>query len=151
MPPPDNRRPDSIETIAQALRPVLRSGVRAGRLGAYPDLLALDCVRAQAQDPTDPDSLAYGLEAVLLGALDALGDGPWGRAARLLFATVPDTRGRPLKERRRLAAYELDLLPSTFRDNYESELLIDVAAEIARPPRRRNRWSSWSEPEQVTP
>lgn len=111
--------------------------MRAGRLGGCVDLLTLACVRQRTLDPTDPDSLAYGLEAVLLDALDALGDGPWGRAARLLFGAVPDTRGRPLRERRRLAAYELDLLPSSFRDNYESDLLIDVAAEIARPTHER--------------
>jgi hypothetical protein len=89
-------------------------------------------VKARAHDPTERDSLVYALEAVLLDALHALGDGPYGRAARLLFGAVPDTRGRPLKDRRRLAAEQLDLLPSTFRHNYEAELLVDVAAEIAR-------------------
>ena len=128
----DPRRSNSIAAIAQALRPALRVGVRAGHLASCAQLLALDCVRARADDPTDLDSLAFALEAVLLEALRALGDGPYGRSARLLFGAVPDTRGRPLKDRRRLAAAELDLMPSTFRHNYENEILIDVAAEIAR-------------------
>lgn len=133
------RRPDSIAAIAQALRTALRVGVRPGHLAECTQLLTLEQVRARADNPAEPDSLSYALEAVLLDAIDALGDGPWGRAARLLLGTIPDTRGRPLKDRRRLAAEQLDLLPSTFRHNYEHELLIDIAAEIARPATRSER------------
>lgn len=110
--------------------------MRPGHLAECTQLLGLGRVRADTGDSADPDSLSYALEAVLLDAIGALGDGPWGQAARLLFGTVPDTRGRPLKDRRRLAAAQLDLLPSTFRHNYENELLIDIAGEIARPENR---------------
>ena len=89
-------------------------------------------MRARADDSVDVDRLAFGLEAVLHAALDALGDGPHGRAAELLFGAVVDTVGRPLKVRRRLAAEQLDIMASTFRQNYEDQLLLDVAAEVYR-------------------
>lgn len=127
------RRPDSIEAIAQALRPALRYGASPYRLRQCNDLLALERVQQRAHDNNDQDALAYAAEAVILDALTALGDGPYGRAARLLFGVIPDSRGRPLKDRRRLAAYELDLLPSTFRRRREDQLIYDIAAEIARP------------------
>jgi len=127
------RHADSIAGIAQALRPALRVGLRVGRLHSCRRLLDLDVVQQRARDPSNPESLAYALEAVLRDALHALGDGPYGRAARLLFGAVPDTRGRPLYDRRRLAAEQLDMLPTTFRQNWEPEFLIDIAAEIARP------------------
>ena len=69
---------------------------------------------------------------MLRAALDALGDGPHGRAAELLLGAVVDTRGLPLKVRRRLAADQLDIMASTFRQNYEDQLLLDVAAEVYR-------------------
>jgi hypothetical protein len=132
LPSKNPRRPASIAATAQALRPALRLGLRPARLTECTQLLTLECVQTRAKDPASAESLAYALEAVLLDAFHALGDGPYGRAARLLFGAVADTRGRPLKDRRRLAADELDLLPSTFRHNYEAELLLDVAAEIVR-------------------
>jgi hypothetical protein len=127
------RRPDSIEAIAQALRPALRYGASPYGLRQCDELLALECVQQRARDNHDQDAVAYAAEAVLIDALEALGDGPYGRAARLLFGVTPDTRGQPLKDRRRLAAYELDLLPSTFRRRREAQVIYDIAAEIARP------------------
>jgi hypothetical protein len=127
------RRPDSIEAIAQALRPALRYGASPYRLRNCNELLALQCVQLRARDTNDTDALAYAAEGVLLDALTALGDGPYGRAAAHLFGVSPDARGRLLKDRRRLAAYELDLLPTTFRKQYEEPLLHDIAAEVARP------------------
>jgi hypothetical protein len=122
----------SVEMITGGLLPVLRQGVRPARLRQCGELLALRCVRDRSRGSTQPDRLAFGLEEVLKAALDALGDGPQGRAAALLLGAVVDTRGRPLKDRRRLAAEVLDVLPSTFRQNYEDQLLEDVAAEILR-------------------
>lgn len=114
------------------LNQVLRSGVRPGQLRHCPVLLSLRCVQDRAHGSTNPELLAFGLEAVLHDALAGLGDGPPGRAAQLLFGADVDTRGRLLKDRRRLAAAELDVQPSTFRQNYEDDLLLDVAAEVLR-------------------
>jgi hypothetical protein len=122
----------SVEEIADGLQRVLRSGVRPAQLRQCGALLVLRCVRARADGSGDVDRLAFGLEDVLRAALDALGDGPHGRAAELLFGAVVDTVGRPLKVRRRLAAEQLDIMASTFRQNYEDQLLLDVAAEVYR-------------------
>jgi hypothetical protein len=122
----------SVEVITGGLLPVLRHGVRPARLRQCCELLALRCVRDRAGGSTHPDRLAFALEEVLKAALAALGDGPQGRAAELLLGAVVDSRGRPLKDRRRLAAGVLDVLPSTFRQNYEDQLLEDVAAEVFR-------------------
>jgi hypothetical protein len=80
----------------------------------------------------DPYAQAFQLERLLRSALNALDDGPSGHAARLLLGAAPESRGRLLKVRRRLAADELDVLPSTFRKNYESGVLDDIAVEIWR-------------------
>lgn len=122
----------SMRGITGGLRTVLRHGVRPARLRHCRELLQLRCVREWADGNTDCDRLAFGLEAVLRAALDALGDGPQGRAAELLLGAVVDTRGLPLKDRRRLAAYELGVVASTFRQNYEDQILEDVAAEVLR-------------------
>ncbi len=90
-------------------------------------------MRAMAGDEaSDLYVRAIALEGLLLHALESLDDGPVGHATRLLFGAVPETRGRLLKDRRRLAAEELDVLPSTFRKNYESALVADLAIEVWR-------------------
>lgn len=122
----------TIAGIAKGLRRVLRFGVRPARLRDCEDLIALRCVHGRVKGSAERDVLAFGLEAVLVEALAALGDGPYGRAARLLFGVELESKGRLLKDRRRLAAQELDVLPSTFRQNYEDELLLDLAAEVYR-------------------
>jgi hypothetical protein len=90
------------------------------------------CVRVRASGSDEPDHLAFGLEEVLRSAIDALGDGPQGQAAELLFGAVVDTRGLPLKDRRRQAAGSLHVAVSTFRQNYEDQMVEDVAAEVLR-------------------
>jgi hypothetical protein len=122
----------TVATIATWLRKVLRPGVRPARLSKCPELLTLRAVRERSGGSTEPDALAFGLESVLLEALDALGEGPRRQAARLLFGVVPGTSGQLLNERRRMAAQHLGKLPSTFRRNHEAGLLLDVAAEIYR-------------------
>jgi hypothetical protein len=122
----------SVETITGGLQAVLRNGVRPARLRFCRELLGLVCVRARVGGTDAPDRLAFGLEAVLHAAIDALGDGPQGQAAELLFGAAVDTRGLPLKDRRRQAADSLHVAVSTFRQNYEDQMIEDVAAEILR-------------------
>jgi hypothetical protein len=122
----------SIAEIARGLEQVRRSGVRVARLRECSDLLALQCVRDRMGGRTDPDVLAFGLERVLLEAIEGLGDGPRREAARRLFGVVPAGRGELLKVRRKMAADHLRMNPSTFRQQYEPELLMDIAAEVLR-------------------
>ena len=71
------------------------------------ELLALDCVRRRARVsglPATDDAYVLALRGVLSDALGALGDGPFGQAARLLFGATDGVRGRAVADRRRLAA-----------------------------------------------
>jgi cyclophilin family peptidyl-prolyl cis-trans isomerase len=70
------------------------------------------------------------LRDVIADALTRLGDGPAGQAARLLFGSVPDTAGQPLKVRRRLAGEVFGVQPDTFRKHREPDVVRDVAREI---------------------
>jgi len=133
----------TVATIAEILQDVKKVGVRPAQLGlclGCHSLFQLRCVREHAGGSSDLDRLAFGLEAVLKEALDALGDGPYGEAARLLFGAVTDSRGRPLKRRRELATDKLGVMVATFREHYEDDVVLDVAAEVYRieflgPPR----------------
>jgi hypothetical protein len=89
-------------------------------------------VRLKADDYTR----ALVLEQILSEAVDRLGNGPYGKAASLLLGTASEARGLLLKVRRRLAAEELGVLPSTFRKNYERALIEDIAVEIWRAANR---------------
>jgi hypothetical protein len=135
--------PGSIDDLARHLRCVVSVGAHRAHQcdpDALPPLLALGCVqrRAASAYPDSGDGRALALRDVIADALDALGDGPHGDAARLLFGTATGTRGRPLKDRRRLAADVLDLQPGTFRRNYEPGLVHDVATEIYRAEHNRD-------------
>ncbi len=120
-----------VEVIRRGLDQVLRGGVRPAWLVQCHELLELDYVRGAAgKDADDPYARAVALERILITAIGNLGDGPLGRTAALLLGTVPDTKGRLLKDRRRLASLELDILPSTFRRNHEAPILDDLAIAI---------------------
>src|SRR5262249_55570183 len=98
-------------------------------------LFDLALVQRQARDaayPDGDDGLTMALRDVITDALRALGTGPSGEAARLLFGSVPDSRGRTLPERRRLAGLAFEVVASTFRRSYEPQLVREVAAEILR-------------------
>jgi hypothetical protein len=72
---------------------------------------------------------AIAAEAVLRDAVSAVG-GSSADALELLLGLAVDGHGRPLKDRRRLAADHLDVLPDTFRRHREGELLWDIAFAI---------------------
>jgi hypothetical protein len=124
------RREPLVEVIYRNLKQVLRGGIRPAKLLHCPELLELAVASTPVPEDADPYSAAIALENILRTALARLGAGPEGRAAQLLFGAVPETRGRLLKDRRRLAAQELDVLPSTFRRNYENDILRDLAMEV---------------------
>jgi len=121
-----------MEEVARGLERVRRFGIRVARLRQCTDLLALWCVQDRMGGSTNPDVLAFGLESVLLEAIEGLGEGPRREAARRLFGVVPAARGQLVKVRRKMAADQLRMPPSTFRQQHERELLLDVAAEIVR-------------------
>jgi hypothetical protein len=121
-----------VEVIADLLQVVLKVGIRPARLAHALDLLDYLDHAVSHEKAGDPYRRSLILEAILTEAVQSLGDGPMGRAANALFGLTSDTKGRLLKDRRRLAAKELDLLPSTFRKYYELDLIRDVALELWR-------------------
>lgn len=119
-----------VEHIASRLHDLLRVGVRPAKLVPYLDLLTL--LDDETTTSVDPYARAVELAGRLTEAVQRLGDGAVGRAAQALFGVTQETRGRLLKDRRRIAADELDLMPSTFRKYYEDDLVLDVAVEMWR-------------------
>lgn len=107
------------------------------------DLLKHGSAGVAVQD--DPYVRALDLANRLVRAIESLGQGPTGLATRALFGTTAETRGRLLKDRRRIAADELGLMPSTFRKYYEEDLILDVAFALWSDSRRRAGWSSREE------
>jgi hypothetical protein len=91
--------------------------------------LKLVVLSSGADNPLD---LAFAAEAAFREAIKRLGNGPYGQATRLLFGVDSESVGLPLKTRRRLAAEELDVYPSTFRRLYEDGILGDLTFELLR-------------------
>lgn len=123
-----SRRELLVEVIYDNLRQVLRDGIRPAKLTRFDALWEL--LEKNQANQADAYVKALALDQLLRAAVDRLGGGPEGRATRLLFGVDPDSRGRLLKDRRRLAAQEFDVLPSTFRRNYEADIIWDLAVEV---------------------
>jgi hypothetical protein len=129
----EDRAPDDLLTqVREAVKAVLRSGARPSRLADVAPLLCLDCVRSRLAGDATPLNLSFAAEQALKDAAAALGDGPYGHATCLLLGLDAESRGLPLKTRRRLAGEELEVLPSTFRRLYEDQILDDLAVELIR-------------------
>ncbi|HKI17147.1 MAG TPA: hypothetical protein VKA15_04680 [Isosphaeraceae bacterium] len=124
--------PVDLEQVREAVEAVLRTGVRPAKLLDLPAVVGLAAAGSIASEVATAVDLAFAAEALFKRALVRLGDGPFGQAARLLFGVDNESRGLPLKTRRRLAAEELGVYPSTFRRLYEDSILLDVAYEVLR-------------------
>ena len=115
------------EVLARLLKAALRSGCRASRLAASSagrtliDLLAPGSVSLTER--------AISAEIALREATKSYG-GAHAEAAELLLGLAPGAHGRLLKDRRRLAAYQLGVLPDTFRRHYEAALVWDIAFAV---------------------
>jgi hypothetical protein len=94
-----------------------------------PRLLGLDIVTTLSVGH-DGAARAIALDGLLRAAITNLGGGAEEIAAQMLFGVHQDARGRLLKDRRRLAADQFDVLPSTFRKNCETDITMDVAMEF---------------------
>jgi hypothetical protein len=105
------------------------------RLRACQDLQDLLFTPEQRSLPRD--DRGYELERMLRLAISALGNGDFGGAAVMLFGAEEEGRGLLLKDRRRLAARELGIQPTTFRQDYERAVIEDLAVELIRPPTGR--------------
>jgi hypothetical protein len=118
-------RLQTITDLVEELEKLLPTGLKPAAVLGRSGLLCL-------VPNGDTYQQAFEVERIVTSALVALGDGPYGRAALRLFGATADSRGLPLRDRRRMAAYELDLLASTFRRNYEQSIITDLALEVWR-------------------
>lgn len=130
------RSPAEVEVIKRGLKQVLPGGVRPAWLVNCPILMDLTTGWGKSGSEQSYEQ-ALILERILIEALNRLGGGPYGIAASLLFGAHSLTRGRLLKDRRRYAAQELEVLPSTFRKTYEGAIIQDLTVEVWRVLRAR--------------
>lgn len=123
-------RPDEfhpVKVVTGALRAALRVGARPAGLVAY-----LHLFPEQLCPASDPYERSVLIADAIANATSALGAGPYGRAAQALFGLTADTKGRMLKDRRRLAAEELDIAVATWRRSYEPDALADISLSLIR-------------------
>lgn len=125
-----------VQRVAAALKVCLRYGASAAQLAKIchqlpSELTAEDCAsQSDGLALAEPYNIGARAADRITRAVKQLGEGPYGRAATALFGLSPDSRGRLLKDRRRLAASEFDLMVSTFRKYYEPDMLVELAYEI---------------------
>lgn len=130
--------PHPVERIAVRLHDLLRVGSRPSLLVPYLGILDLIEGAEGMTSTEDPYQRAMLLADRLNDAVASLGDGPMGEATRALFGLTAESRGRLLKDRRRLAADELGLMVSTWRKYYETPALRDVAVALLYIKSERN-------------
>lgn len=116
------------EVLTQLLRSTLRTGCRASRLAGSVAGRTLVELISPGGEPLP--HRAIDAENRLREAAASYG-GRYGNAAQVLLGLAPGAHGRPLKDRRRLAADLLDVLPDTFRRHHEKAILWDIAFALA--------------------
>lgn len=123
-------RPQPLQLVRD-LRVVVNRGVRVApiardltRLPVLAQLLGID---RPGETPVDT---AIRICDAIAAAIDALGDGPYGRAAANLFGTTAQSRGLALVRRRGFAAEQLDIQPATFVRHWQRRIIDDVAVEL---------------------
>jgi hypothetical protein len=124
LPTGEHRDP---EVLVRLLRLALRAGCRASRLVLTQG--GRDLIDQVTKDEDETRSLyerALVAEHLLTSAISTYGS-PTQDVLAVLLGLAPGSHGRPLKDRRRIAADILDVLPDTFRRHYEARLMWDVA------------------------
>ena len=122
-----------VEYLEGLIGEIKKIGSRPRSLGRLPSRLLDHPVVAGHAFATDPVAKGYALLSLLHDAVAQLGDpqvNPRARAARHLFGLSPDTRGRLLRDRRRLAADEMGLAVRSFSKSHESEIALDLAGAL---------------------
>jgi len=118
--------PDNAAIVSD-LQELRRRGLKSLRDRRYSSLGALG---RQYQGQQAADDEGTTVETMLRLAIERLGKGPLGEAARLTFGFAAGTRGMPSAARRRQAAAVYDLQPESFRKQPEHDLLTEVAREL---------------------
>src|SRR5438874_2280932 len=125
------------DTLARELAIVARVGAKPSLLrnSSLPTLFSLSQPRA-ATATGKPVDAAFAVVDMLRSAIEELGDGPQGEAARVLFALAPDALDLRLQDRRDRAGLLLESQArrpwDSFRKGPEKRLLQRVAEELYR-------------------
>lgn len=126
------------EQLARELKRVLAHGVRPSKMAYRIDEVpVLRLTASSGRLGTNWDA-AIAICDLIKQAIRNLGDGPYARAAAALLGTTGAARGLHLPQRRRQAAAELEIQPSTFVRHYEGDILLEVAVCIYEIAQHRN-------------
>ncbi|MER5766905.1 macro domain-containing protein [Streptomyces sp. NPDC001985] len=134
------RLPHSLpayDQLLEELRNLRRPGLAGLRGTEYP---ALRSAALAGGFGDGPDDLPAGIEALLKEAVRRLGAGDLlGRAAAHTFGLLPDRRGAPASERRKMAAAVYGVTPERFRKHQEPQVvqqLAEAVLTVLREPAR---------------
>lgn len=117
----------TVEEISEALDRTLRSGLPASAETAGELLPELRCCYGRASHPRDRLSRIQAFNVIITERLHALGDGPSGQAARLLFRADPTVANLNLTERQKRAAVASGHEVTHFRKRIRPKLVTTVA------------------------
>lgn len=125
--PPPTEEPPSLESLAAALKPVIRAGLPLSPQDAPDELLALRGVYARATQVDSRMSRTKAMNQLVVKLLVDAGDSDSAEAVRMLFAVAAGTRGTTLTRRRSKAHELLGYNERHFRGHIEPKILADVA------------------------
>jgi hypothetical protein len=121
------RQPPAVKELAEALKPILRSGLPVSPDTDDTRLLGLRGVVARAVDRDDRLNRVKALDGLLHKLLVNYQDDVLSEAARVLFGLTPGTRGKNLTDRREQAARETGYDADHFRKRIEPKILDQIA------------------------
>lgn len=124
---PVQRNPPPVEDMAEALQPVMSSGLPVDVALEDMRLLGLRGVVARSADPDSRLSRIKALDDLLRRLLAAYPDDVLAGAAQELFGVAPGSRGTSLTERRERAARAAERSPDHFRKHIELKIVQRVA------------------------
>ncbi|ANW19126.1 macro domain-containing protein [Streptomyces clavuligerus] len=128
--------PPAYDQLLEELRNIRRPGLAGLRGGGH---TALRTAALAGGFCGGPDDIPAGIEALLKAAVRRLGEGDLlGRAAAHTFGLLPDRRGAPAPDRRKMAAAVYGVTSERFRKHQEPQVLQQLAeavlAVLREPP-----------------
>ncbi|MER6139477.1 macro domain-containing protein [Streptomyces sparsogenes] len=120
--------PPTYDQLLDELKTIRRPGL-AGLRGT--DRPALRAVAVAGGFCDGPDDAPAGIEALLKEAVRRLGEKDLlGRAAAHTFGLLPDRRGAPAADRRKMAAGVYGVTPERFRRHQEPQVIQQLAEAV---------------------
>lgn len=121
-------KPESlVDDVAEALRPILTSGLPVSPDYADERLLGLSCVVDRCDDPSSTLNRVKAAEELLREAIAQYPDERLDPAVGVLFGAAVGSKGSNLTDRRALAAKKSDFDADHFRKNIEPKIVRTLA------------------------